>query len=111
MPNDEARPDDGSESADAPVTWFDGATGLPGRAFWQAVLSAESARCARFQRPATIVLAQAVGFADVVRMWGVDAAERSIADVGVKLLVWLSCQRLRRATRRGPARPDPDRDG
>jgi len=85
MPNDASRPDDRSESADAPGTWFDDATGLPGRAFWQAVLSAESARCARFQRPATIVLAQAIGFADVVRLWGVDAAERSIADVGMKL--------------------------
>src|SRR3990172_7723191 len=85
MPNDASRPDDRSESADAPGTWFDDATGLPGRAFWQAVLSAESARCARFQRPATILLAPPIAFAAVVRLWGVPPAERSMADVGVKL--------------------------
>jgi diguanylate cyclase (GGDEF)-like protein len=61
--------------------WFDESTGLPGPAFWQTVLSAESARCSRYRRPATVVLAQAVGFDDVVQMWGRDVALRSVVDV------------------------------
>ncbi len=36
-------------------------TGLAGPRFWEAILAVESARCARYARPATVVLAALVG--------------------------------------------------
>lgn len=65
--------------------WYDQRTGLPGRAFWRAVLSAESARCTRYHRPATVVLAQVVGFSEVVLSWGRDVALEGVVDVGAVL--------------------------
>jgi diguanylate cyclase len=75
---------------DAPMTepsavWFDEATGIPGPAFWQAALSAESARCARYRRTSTIVFAEAVSFADLVRQGGRELALRSVVDVAAVL--------------------------
>jgi diguanylate cyclase (GGDEF)-like protein len=61
--------------------WYDESTGLPGPAFWRTILGAESARCARYRRPATVVLAQVVGFADVARLWGRDVALQGVVDV------------------------------
>ena len=64
--------------------WCDPSTGLPGPAFWETLLVAESARCARYRRPATVILAEAVGFEDLARKWGVDVARRGVSDaVGV----------------------------
>jgi diguanylate cyclase (GGDEF)-like protein len=65
--------------------WYDESTGLPGPAFWRTVLSAESARCSRYRRPATVVLAQVVGFADVARLWGRDVALRGVVDIAAVL--------------------------
>jgi diguanylate cyclase (GGDEF)-like protein len=65
----------------APNAWFDEATGIPGPAFWEAALSAESARCARYGRTSTVVLAETVGFDHVAREWGREAALRSVVDV------------------------------
>jgi diguanylate cyclase len=72
--------EDGSMTVSS-ADWFDEATGIPGPAFWEAALSAESARCARYHRTSTIVLAEAVGFADLVREWGRELALRSVVDV------------------------------
>jgi len=71
---------------DVPMTvpsaaWFDEATGIPGPAFWEAALSAESSRCARYHRTSTVVLAEAVGFGDLVREWGHELALRAVVDV------------------------------
>ena len=81
MIDDLARVADDASMAVAPAAWFDEATGIPGPAFWQAVLSAESARGARYRRTSTVVLAEAVGFDDLVRQWGRELALRSVADV------------------------------
>lgn len=61
--------------------WYDASAGLPGPAFWRAVLSAESARCSRYGRPACVVLAQVVGLADLVELWGRELVDRGVLDV------------------------------
>jgi diguanylate cyclase len=65
--------------------WYDELTGLPGPAFWQTVLRAESSRCTRYGRSATVVLAEIVGFDDVTVMRGRDLALQSDVDVGAVL--------------------------
>jgi diguanylate cyclase (GGDEF)-like protein len=65
----------------APDAWFDETTGIPGPAFWAAALSAESARCARYGRTSTVVLAEMTGFDDVAREWGRELALKSVVDV------------------------------
>ena len=55
-----------SKLADEPAAgavdgWFDAPSGLPGAAFWDAILATEAARWVRYERPATIVLAEIVG--------------------------------------------------
>lgn len=81
MSNDQADP-----LAGRPTTglddWYDDLTTLPGAAFWEVVIAAESARSARFRRPATIVLVEAVGFGEVRRQWGRTVALRDIVDIG-----------------------------
>jgi len=79
---DDLPPGDDNESmAVATEAWFDESTGIPGPAFWEAALSAESARCARYGRTSTVVLAQMVGFDHVVREWGREAAVKAVVDV------------------------------
>jgi diguanylate cyclase (GGDEF)-like protein len=62
--------------------WFDDLTRLPGPAFWDSIVAAESARCVRFHRPATIVLVESIGFEDVYRDWGRAVALRDVVEVG-----------------------------
>jgi len=79
---DDLPPGDGNASmAVAPDAWFDEATGIPGPAFWEAALSAESARCARYGRTSTVVLAETVGFDNAAREWGRELALKSVVDV------------------------------
>ncbi|HSK53011.1 MAG TPA: diguanylate cyclase [Clostridia bacterium] len=65
--------------------WFDELTRLPGPAFWRVIVAAESARCVRFKRPATIVLAETTGFEEVYRDWGSAVALRDVVDVAAVL--------------------------
>ena len=81
MIDDLPRADDDASMATVPAAWFDDATGIPGPAFWEAVLSTEAARCARYGRTSTIVLAESVGFDHLVRQWGRELALRSVVDV------------------------------
>jgi diguanylate cyclase (GGDEF)-like protein len=69
------------EAAD-PGTWFDPATGLPGPAFWDAVLFAESSRSARFERPATVLLVEVAGIKDVLAQWGFEVISREVVELG-----------------------------
>ena len=76
-----------SKLADEPAAgavdgWFDAPSGLPGAAFWDAILATEAARWVRYERPATIVLAEIVGLDLVGRAWGRDVAVRSAEEVG-----------------------------
>jgi diguanylate cyclase len=70
------------EAADDREGWFDGLTRLPGPAFWQNVVAAESARCLRFGRPATIVLVETVGSEEVERAWGRTVALVDVVETG-----------------------------
>jgi len=78
---DDLPPGDANASAVAPSAWFDATTGIPGPAFWEAALSAESARCARYGRTSTVVLAETVGFDQVAGEWGRELALKSVVDV------------------------------
>jgi GGDEF domain-containing protein len=78
--DDPPRPDDDVAIEAAQTDWFDPSTGVPGPAFWQAVLGAESARCARYKRTSTVVLAEAVGFADLVQVWGREVTRQGVID-------------------------------
>lgn len=73
--------EDNASMAVAPSAWFDETTGIPGPAFWEAALSAESARCARYGRISTVVLAETVGFDNVVSEWGRELALKAVVDV------------------------------
>jgi diguanylate cyclase (GGDEF)-like protein len=65
-----------------PGTWFDPETGLPGPAFWDAVLFAESSRCARFGRPATVLFVAIAGIKDVLAQWGFEVIARECVELG-----------------------------
>ena len=78
---DDPPPGDDNAMTVGPNAWFDEATGIPGPAFWEAALSAESARCARYGRTSTVVLAETVGFDHVAAEWGRELALRSVVDV------------------------------
>jgi len=77
------RPDLEREAPIVPgrIDWYDESTRLPGPAFWQAVLVAESARCLRYRRPATLVLARVVGYAELIELWGTGVAAQAVIDV------------------------------
>jgi diguanylate cyclase (GGDEF)-like protein len=62
--------------------WYDDLTRLPGPAFWQTVVAAESARSERFRRPATVVLVEALGLEDVLTGWQRGDALHAIVDIG-----------------------------
>jgi diguanylate cyclase (GGDEF)-like protein len=65
--------------------WFDEPTGLPGPAFWDAVLATEGARWTRYHRPSTVVLVEVVGLDQVGRAWGSDVAGRRVATVATTI--------------------------
>ena len=69
------------EAAD-PLTWFDPETGLPGPAFWNAVLFAESSRSARFERPAGVLLVEIAGVRNVIAQWGFEVISREVVELG-----------------------------
>jgi hypothetical protein len=68
--HDSPNPDEEAAMTAVSDAWFDESAGIPGPAFWEAVLHTESARSARYRRPSTIVLAATVGFDDIVDQWG-----------------------------------------
>jgi diguanylate cyclase (GGDEF)-like protein len=54
---------------------IDASTGLPGESFWRLVLAAESARCGRYGRAATVVLVAVVGLDHATQAWGPGVAD------------------------------------
>jgi diguanylate cyclase (GGDEF)-like protein len=68
-----------------PAAWFDRQTGLPGSSFWDAVLFAESSRCARFGRPATVLFVAIGGVEDVIAQWGFEVIDRELLDLAAIL--------------------------
>ncbi len=64
-----------------PADWEDELTGLPGPAFWQAILAAESARDTRYGRTATVVFVELAGLPQLADLWGADVATQAIASL------------------------------
>jgi len=62
--------------------WHDAETGLFGPRTWAVILDTESARCARYRRTATVVIAEVVGLDDLESVWGADIAPPEIKVIG-----------------------------
>jgi diguanylate cyclase (GGDEF)-like protein len=62
--------------------WYDGETGLFGPRSWAAILETESARCARYRRTATVVIAEVVGLDELESVWGADIAPPAVMVIG-----------------------------
>lgn len=71
--------------ADAVSDWYDAETGLLGRRSWARVLEVETARCKRYGRLATVVVAEVTGLEDVAAVWGSDVGGQAVARVGARL--------------------------
>jgi diguanylate cyclase (GGDEF)-like protein len=76
-------PEDGIPVIAAPVTtpagWTDSQTGTDGPRYWDRLILSESARVSRYKRPATVVLVEIAGLADLGRLWGPRVVEHTLA--------------------------------
>ena len=88
MTSESPRPIDGPDPTlgpdgllGAPEGWADAPSGLAGPIFWRTILAIESARCARYRRPATVVLAELVGLDRLAKRWGDDTALQAVVTV------------------------------
>jgi len=76
-------PEDGIPVIAAPVAtpagWTDGPTGTDGPRYWDRLILSESARVSRYKRPATVVLVEIAGLADLGRLWGPRVVEHTLA--------------------------------
>jgi diguanylate cyclase (GGDEF)-like protein len=66
-------------------TLRDPETQLLGPEAWAAILSAESARCKRYGRSATVVVVEVTGLEDLASVWGTDVGASVAARVGAVL--------------------------
>ena len=64
-----------------PGAWEDVLSGLPGPAFWHAIVPTESARARRYRRPVTVVLVEIQGLAKLADEWGEDVAGQAVAAI------------------------------
>lgn len=85
-----------------PVGLEDTITGLEGPELWRRLLGAEVSRSSRYRRPLTVVLLDVDGMADLLEVWGPEAARQILRDAALCL------RRMSRASdhcaRLGPAR-------
>jgi len=76
-------PEDGIPVIAAPVAtpagWTDSPTGTDGPRYWDRLILSESARVSRYKRPATVVLVEIAGLADLGRLWGPRVVEHTLA--------------------------------
>ena len=76
-------PEDGIPVIAAPVAtpagWTDSQTGTDGPRYWDRLILSESARVSRYKRPATVVLVEIAGLADLGRLWGPRVVEHTLA--------------------------------
>ncbi len=63
-----------------PVGWEDPLTGLEGPDFWQRILVAEVARCARYRRQLTVVIVELEGVPALADTWGSDVARHAVRE-------------------------------
>jgi diguanylate cyclase (GGDEF)-like protein len=62
-----------------PGGWSDPQTGTDGPRYWDRLILSESARVSRYKRPATVVLVEIAGLADLGRLWGPRVVEHTLA--------------------------------
>jgi diguanylate cyclase (GGDEF)-like protein len=62
-----------------PSGWTDAQTGTDGPRYWDRLILSESARVSRYKRPATVVLVEIAGLADLGRLWGPRVVEHTLA--------------------------------
>jgi diguanylate cyclase (GGDEF)-like protein len=63
-----------------PAGWEDPLTGLEGPDFWQRILVAEVARCARYRRQLTVVIVELEGIPALSDTWGPDVARHAVRE-------------------------------
>ena len=63
-----------------PSGWSDPQTGTDGPRYWDRLILSESARVSRYKRPATVVLVEIAGLADLGRLWGPRVVEHTLAS-------------------------------
>lgn len=63
----------------------DASTGLLAPAAWDALLTAESARCARYGRTTTVVFMEIAGPDELSAVWGEQVGARSVSSVAGEL--------------------------
>jgi len=63
-----------------PSGWSDPTTGTDGPRYWERLILSESARISRYKRPATVVLVEIAGLADLGRLWGPRVVEHTLAS-------------------------------
>jgi hypothetical protein len=80
-----------AETASRPAQGWQDALGLAGPAFWDAILPVESARSARYERPATVVLVEVVGDPDG-QTPGTEAGDVGDAIDSVARVLRASCR-------------------
>lgn len=85
MIEEHGRPGDGIAVLEPPTAWSDPASGLPGAAFWRVVLPAESARCVRYGRTATVAYARLVLSDEMIGFGGRELVLAGALAVGVVL--------------------------
>jgi diguanylate cyclase (GGDEF)-like protein len=77
-------PEDGIPVIARPVStpsgWSDPQTGTDGPRYWDRLILSESARVSRYKRPATVVLVEIAGLADLGRLWGPRVVEHTLAS-------------------------------
>jgi diguanylate cyclase (GGDEF)-like protein len=80
---DTTDPEDGIPVIATPVAtptgWTDSQTGTDGPRYWDRLILSESARVSRYKRPATVVLVEIAGLADLGRLWGPRVVEHTLA--------------------------------
>ena len=63
----------------------DAETGLLGRAAWDTLLAAESARCARYGRVTTVVFMEVAGPDEISAVWGEQVGARAVTRMATEL--------------------------
>jgi diguanylate cyclase (GGDEF)-like protein len=68
-----------------PTGWTDTLTTMDGPIFWARLVAHESARIRRYKRPATVVILEVMGLAQLRQLWGAEVAVETLIQVGATI--------------------------